>query len=252
MFYEHNHSSGELYLRLLDENRDFSFPLHLHASFELLCVDEGEMTVTVGGSDFPVREGECALILPGQPHAYATAVHSICRICIFSADYLPDLHRHCAGQRHRPVFSQPVADLFDRLRERRGNIFLMKAMFYEVAGAYAAGEICGELLPEDDSLVCEIVRYIEAHYTGSVTLRDLAGQLGYNYRYLSGVVNRAFRASFPQVVSQYRVSHACGLLRVGLLPVAEVAEQSGFDSMRSFDRTFKAVTGMTPREYVKG
>lgn len=250
MFYESMHSAGDGYLRLLDESRDFSFPLHLHTSFELLCVEEGEMTVTVGGLDFSVRAGECALILPGQPHAYRTGEHSLCRICIFSADHLPDLHRYAADKRHVPVFPQPEKDFFGRIAARKDDVFRLKALLYEAAGAYAAGEACPALSGEDDGLVCGIVRYIEENYTGQLTLKMLAEHFGYNYRYLSGVINRAFRMSFTQVLAQYRVSRACALLKQGGLTVTEIAGRSGFATQRNFNRAFRAMTGKTPKEYI--
>lgn len=250
MFYESIHSAGERYLRLLDENRNFSFPLHLHTSFELLCVEDGEMTVTVSGLDFSVQAGECALILPGQPHAYRTEQHSLCRICIFSTDHLPDLHRYAADRCHVPVFPQPGEDFIGRIAERKNDIFRLKALLYEAAGAYAAGEVCPPLSEEDDSLICGIVNYIEEHYTGQLTLKMLAEHFGYNYRYLSGVINQAFRMNFAQVLTQYRISRACALLKQGGLTIAEIARCSGFATQRNFNRAFRAMTGKSPKEYL--
>ncbi|MCT8192760.1 helix-turn-helix domain-containing protein, partial [Pseudomonas monteilii] len=39
------------------------------------------------------------------------------------------------------------------------------------------------------------------------------------------------------------------LLTHSLLPITEVAEQAGFQNVRTFNRNFKALTSLTPKEY---
>ena len=80
-------------------------------------------------------------------------------------------------------------------------------------------------------------------------LEAMAKELGYHYRYLSTVVNRCFGAGFSEVVNRYRVDLACRLLRQTDESITEIASRVGYDSQRNFNRSFKAVTGKTPREY---
>jgi len=57
--------------------------------------------------------------------------------------------------------------------------------------------------------------------------------------------------SFSQFANTYRVRHAQELLRQQPdVKTAAVAANSGFSTEVSFFRNFKAVTGMTPREWL--
>lgn len=58
--------------------------------------------------------------------------------------------------------------------------------------------------------------------------------------------------SFPDYIKSLRITHALNLIKENPnLTVQEVADASGFYSISSFERSFKAVTGKTPRAYMK-
>ena len=103
--------------------------------------------------------------------------------------------------------------------------------------------------PKNIDLLCAVVKYIEKNFAEPITLSAMAKELGYHYRYLSTVVNRCFGAGFSEVVNRYRVDLACRLLRQTDENITEIASRVGYDSQRNFNRSFKAVTGKTPREY---
>ena len=59
--------------------------------------------------------------------------------------------------------------------------------------------------------------------------------------------------SFPDFIKGLRISYALKLIKENPgLTVQQIADQSGFYSISSFERAFKTVTGKTPREYLKG
>lgn len=59
--------------------------------------------------------------------------------------------------------------------------------------------------------------------------------------------------SFPGYIKSLRIAHALDLINEHPdLTVQQIANQSGFYSISSFERSFKAITGKTPREYLKG
>lgn len=246
MFYEYQRSVETEYLRIREKGSEgFEFPLHLHKSFELVFVEKGAMTVNISGFEHTVQAGEMAIIFPGQLHAYSSPEQSRCRLCIFSADYLPDLEPG-----HTPIFAVEPG-LMDRLYACRKNYFAAKSLLYSVAAHYVQGPLFEGVAQEQNALVCRVVQYIEEHYAESITLRQMAEQLGYNYRYLSGVVNRCFRTTFPRVVNRFRIDLACRLLKEGKSNITEIAGCCGFDSQRNFNRCFKEITGKTPKEYKK-
>ena len=205
------------------------------------------MTVHIGGNDFVVRQEQGALIFPGQPHAFFSPQSNRSWLMIFSEEYLPELHT--ATQRRFPILNIAQSNLFTRLNACKNDYFRLKSLLYEVAALYNDGALYNDFYPENDTLVCNIVNYIDAHFTEPLSLRRLSEHFGYNYRYMSGIFNRFFKTSFPTLLNQYRVNYACKLLREAEYSITEVAQCSGFDSLRNFNRCFKNLTGVVPREY---
>ncbi|MBO5019498.1 MAG: AraC family transcriptional regulator, partial [Clostridia bacterium] len=57
--------------------------------------------------------------------------------------------------------------------------------------------------------------------------------------------------SFNRYVINYRLSHACYLLNNTDSSIINCAIDSGFYSIRTFNRNFKTQYGITPEEYRK-
>lgn len=85
-----------------------------------------------------------------------------------------------------------------------------------------------------------------------IRLKEIAAEFGYDYSYLSSFFNKNFGTDFTTFVNRYRVQHACRLLRSTGDSITAIALQSGFSTIRNFNRAFREETGMTPREYRTG
>ena len=251
MFYEQAHSSNKDYMKISASiGVNVAFPLHLHGNCEFIYVEEGCLRVGINGVSFDVHGGEGAFILPNQPHEFFTPAYSKSWLVIFSEDHVPYIRNIVsAGNFLSPVISPALPDLRERLLNARSNPFRVRSILYELAAVYAEGEAVPELAMENGALVSKVVAYINAHYAEPLTLEKMAQELGYSYRYMSGVVNRFFKLPLPTVVNRYRVNRACELLADGVERVTDIALLCGFGSIRNFNRSFKALTGVSPVEY---
>ena len=67
--------------------------------------------------------------------------------------------------------------------------------------------------------------------------------------------HRIFQAMYGETVAttvrRLRLHRAAGYLANGSMPIAEIAERSGYSSLQSFTRTFRAVFGIPPAQYRK-
>lgn len=89
------------------------------------------------------------------------------------------------------------------------------------------------------------------YQNSDLKLSDLAAVLGTNRRFISDCINSQQGCSFTQYVNNYRIKHAKRLLRQNPdKKITDVYIESGFANETSFFRTFKSVTGMTPREWL--
>lgn len=87
--------------------------------------------------------------------------------------------------------------------------------------------------------------YQEPGYTRS----DLARELGVPETTLSKIINLHFKKSLPQMLNEYRVEDAKRLLVETDAEVNVIALEAGFNSVASFNRVFKEITGEAPGQY---
>jgi AraC-like DNA-binding protein len=81
-------------------------------------------------------------------------------------------------------------------------------------------------------------------------LERLAQHLGTNTAYLSRALNEGLGNSFNEAINGLRVDEVCAQLQSGNpRPLLDLALEAGFNSKTSFNRCFKARTGLTPSRY---
>ena len=116
-----------------------------------------------------------------------------------------------------------------------------------VGGASPSGAVGGASLLQR---IRQLMEQEQLYLNSELTIADLADRLGLHRNQLSDCINRQTGATFLQLVANYRVEHAKQLLRQQPdMKVSVVGSESGFANEKSFFRTFKAATGMTPSEW---
>lgn len=100
--------------------------------------------------------------------------------------------------------------------------------------------------------ICELMEQQRMFRNADLKVSDLASALGTNTRYVTDCIKQTRNQTFSQFVNTYRINHAQQLLLSHPdMKLTEVSFESGFANERSFFRTFKAITGMTAREWVQ-
>ena len=99
--------------------------------------------------------------------------------------------------------------------------------------------------------ICQLMEEQKLYLNCDLKIPDVAAELSTNRRSISECINAMKGCSFSQFVNTYRVQHAKQLLREQPnKKISSVAIESGFTNQTSFFRTFKAMTGMTPKEWL--
>ncbi len=93
------------------------------------------------------------------------------------------------------------------------------------------------------------VDYIDAHYAEDFGIDDLAAVCHISASRLSHLFRSELGTTPVRLRGEIRLEHASAMLRAGELPIADIAERCGFNSIVYFDKAFKSVTGFTPGEY---
>ena len=99
--------------------------------------------------------------------------------------------------------------------------------------------------------LCQLMEEEKIYRNSELKLQDVADRLGSNRTYIADCIKVERGLSFPMFVNTYRVEYAKQLLSSHPeMKSSAVGTESGFSSEASFYRQFKAVTGMTPKEWL--
>ena len=98
--------------------------------------------------------------------------------------------------------------------------------------------------------ICRLMEEGRLYQNCDLKVTDIATALGTNRRFISDCINSQKGCTFNQFINTYRVEHAKRLMRQNPdKKIADVYMEAGFANEQSFFRTFKAITGQTPKEW---
>lgn len=252
------------------ENRDVPFSAschrgltanpHLHNDIEIIVVLSGESLATADSKSAVIKEGDIYISFPNQIHFYhdRTALDHV--MLIFSPDLIPEFGSLLDG--HIP--SSPVV-------KNAGNNPKIKKSIEELIRLYEEGHPFSEALsrahiliimselfsamtlekaPKYPSNILKLmIKYCYSNYNHDISLQDLADELHTSRYYISHLFSKKLNISFNNYINTLRVRQACELLKQNSLSVTDIGFSVGFNSTRSFNRCFRNILGITPKEY---
>lgn len=105
--------------------------------------------------------------------------------------------------------------------------------------------------PSRDTILDDILYYIDHNYQNNIKLENIAPLFGYNSAYLGKLFNKSTGESFNSYVDHKRIEQSKELLKENHLKVYEISEQVGYKNVDYFHKKFKKYVGISPAEYRK-
>lgn len=230
---------------------DLSWPEHLHRSFELWFGETGEFLLTIDSETFTLKAGDIALILPYQNHQIESTAKNSGHIWIFSPEYLEDYLPLIKGKSFLnpviPVGRERSQQLYESLFES-DSFFRHKSALYEILYMYEQHTKLVKTRGKENILEL-ILLWVSTHFQSETTLANLSEDIGYSKDYVSKVIAQKLNATFPKLINQYRINHACFLLANSDYSITEIANLSGFQNSRTFNRNFLQKMSRSPKDY---
>ena len=236
---------------------------HLHRDLELVLLLEGETEVLADSVHAKMKGGDVFLTFPNQIHAYKTIQRERYMIFTVKADLLPELAEVFELSIPRsPVIEGAGRDpnvlaLFEALAEacrlenhpyadarRRGYLL---ALFAELLGRM---DITG-IAVGDSGALRSIVAFCTRNFSENLSLSLLEEKLHLNKYYISHLFSGKLGLRFNDYVNSLRISEACRYLVATDRSITEISELVGFNTLRTFNRSFIKQMGMSPSEYRK-
>ena len=91
--------------------------------------------------------------------------------------------------------------------------------------------------------------YIRKYCTKTITLDEVANYTGFSRYYFSRIFKQVTDHAFTEYLAKQRIGYAQKLLSDSTLSITEIAFQSGFKSIPTFNRVFKKWEGYSPSEF---
>jgi len=95
----------------------------------------------------------------------------------------------------------------------------------------------------------KILQYLQNNYRTDIVFEDMAKEIGISYSYMRKLIIEMTGMSLIDYVHSLRIKQAKELLRSTQLTIAQIAEEVGYNNIRSFNRFFQKIENMTPSVY---
>jgi len=232
---------------------------HLHRHMELVYLTRGAGMAVADQWSGRLEPGDVYLAFPNQIHFFED-IPARGFVFIVLPDLFPDLEDIFSNRLPRcPVIRKKFlppdlpqrleticrcANSGDRLEQVMARGY-MQALLAQLLQHMELAEAGGN----QDS-VKRVLLFCSEHYRQPITLEQAARRLHLSGDYISHLFTHRIGIHFPDFINDLRVEHVCSLLTPGC-SVTEVAYESGFSSIRSFNRNFRRRMGTSPSEYIK-
>ena len=99
------------------------------------------------------------------------------------------------------------------------------------------------------SIIHSVLEYCETNYRRQVSLREVAGAVGYSPSYVSRLVSRHLGRSLSGHLRELRMATARHLLESPNTSVRDVSQALGYTDPAHFSRAFSRAIGLSPQSY---
>lgn len=263
-----------------EELAHFVVPWHFHPEIEILLILESSGTTYIGEGFTSFQEGDVAIIGENTPHWWKSDDSIVADENLRMQSLIIQFPKEIfVNKGYSLPYMDEIVDLISRsergiwftgeskkrvaaaLRElftKEGIarvtdlILLLDQMSKEQEYEYiSAGDSTININMSDFERFNKVHGYIIRHFRRRITLEEVAR--------LAKISPTAFCRYFKShtgktlacFINEFRVEHACKLLKESDMPVSKIASDCGFNNMSNFNEQFRKMTGTTPVKYRK-
>ncbi len=254
-----------------------SYQAHWHSYGEIVLVGPGTTNIfMVNQNTYRLAEGDFLLVWPMEMHAIIDADRKDSLIIQFSNTFINSLfdlqrimhfyrnlhvlciHSHPDLVSSLRAIAEKMKGIFlsaDPDRELRCCILLMEFMLTldEHREEFVPEIRNGEFYSYSDTVLRRMIMvtdYIKNNLTADdLSQAAMAGMAGISKDYFSRIFRSITGTNYSKWLNMIRLEKATELLADKRMTLTEIAMYSGFQSISSFNRVFRAEKGMSPGEY---
>lgn len=266
---------GDASWAMLDRRLEDGLPFqwHHHPEYELTLTLNSHGQRFIGDHIGTYGDGDLVLIGPNLPHTWASADRidpgrpHTALVMWFLPDWAAPLGRvftelrgvadmlarSAAGlafsDRAAKSVRPGIEDLFTRPVDER--VVRLIEVLMLLSRDREARQLAATAVPTgtDRSRIDRVLDVLHARYMEELTIDMLADVAALSPSGLHRLFRRHTNLSVTGYLMRLRVGEACAMLSGSERPVAHIADAVGYNSLANFNRQFKALKHITPRDY---
>lgn len=246
---------------------------HFHTAVEMVITMSGSQVFSVGDESMELTAGGAGIAFPYQEHGYSLSDKNTDGekfAFILPPEMLDTPERKYSGFLPATPFYiykdgeleklmglvQPLAKETEKNTEWHEIDIDDKIWYRELIRAIIlfhlehTGIVKADKNSFDTGLLQKVMLYLDKHYEDcDFCVKSMAEELDVSYKYLSNMVSKSTGYALIDHVHNLRVSKARKMLTDTYASITDIAFESGFSSLRTFNRVFMKYTGKTPSDY---
>jgi AraC-like DNA-binding protein len=262
----------------------FDAPYHFHPELELTLIISGEGKRFIGNQISDFSPGDLVLLGSNLPHCWQNhrkdwltsdeeidAAQAI--VIHFKRDFLGEKFlENDACQNIRQLFDRakggltilgPTQDKVARemLKLKELAPFPRLLAFLQILHSLTMGGADVQAIDTNEGgytvstidleRINRIYAYIIAHYTQEVHLDEVAHLANMTETAFCRYFKKVTQKTFVEIVTEFRIKHACQMLRTTQKTMVEICFESGFGNLSHFNKQFKHWMKVPPLQYRK-
>lgn len=252
-------------------NRDI---IHSHKNYELNFVVNGSGRRFVGGNISMYGPGDLVFMGPDLPHCWEVDNHNEDPVSItihfkedlfdkqlFSVPEFSSLQKFLEiskqGIYFKSIEVEKVHKYLEDLRKMHGfysMLQILKILGYlmSVTDTQLISSADFNLNQHESELetINQIYDYVFRNFRSGIKLKEVAAQANLSESTFSAFFKKRTNKTFSTFVKEVKIGYACKMLTDSSeLNIAQICFDSGFNNIANFNRQFKEITEMSPREY---
>lgn len=232
---------------------------HWHLEYELIACRSGETHVAIDGQNFTMTDGTAAFVPSGGIHH----IEANEKATVVVAQLDPALVPFVEGtiQLTEPVFADRYG-VFEKIDGILKEVKAEKPYFGQRANAVMV-QLFIEILRaekhtfQSEALPAAVSRYWQLlsainEESESMDFSEAAARMHLSEAYFSRYFKQMAGMPFSEYLNLIKIDKAVGILKQQPeITTAELAIRCGFNTLRSFNRVFRKVTGYSPKQLPK-
>ena len=249
------------------------YPLHWHYAVEIAIALEGNYVYKSKNKTYELNPGDVLIIPAGELHEIEQPQSGSRLICLFDYRALSQLNGFAALA---PFLSQPI---FIQKNDNSSMYNRCISLLRQIAREYADQNAFFELViytrlislfvtigrqktsntdelnildtkqNELNKKLSIAFEYIDSHYMDEVSLEKVASIAGFSKFHFSRLFKECSGQNFHEYLCYKRIQASETMLLKPNLSISEIAYNSGFSSLSTFNRAFRSINQCSPSEY---